>query len=468
MILQNLFESLQFALLEARVQRTIDKKLWLSVASTCSRNKDTEAEYIKPLSRETKDILLQKYVAALIIMRKPCPKSVEDIDTIKTFKNIGHSFIIAHGGTIKEIQDLYNINTGVAVDMQKETQKELTQDTQEVNDTPEEQVSVSKNIDADNIKLTTPVDSDIISYEDIAKQVSGYKSIKLVCKDIYNTMKSAGISFNKSCYKFKDSKGILCFVTSVHLDKYSTIAFKQKCISITITKYVNITSVKETFVVNTELLTVNDSDDISPDTNLSFDDFSKKTGIPLDDILRTILVKLLYVVQKNLQLSDNKLTNKQYLRELLSIDPKNISYTKDVSEKILQSIHYKLIKNFSAEELFYLMHVLTRVLVKYNPDKNEDNEVNIPFTIKYLYLDWNNNQTYMTINKFSLTKAYIVREGGLGIYKSASEIYNKDRIANLLDAKRTGWHAQLGNIYVMFIAGLICMVGEAATILNMK
>ena len=50
------------------VQRTIDKKLWLSVASTCSRNKSTEAENIKP-GKGDKDNLLNRYVAALIIMR---------------------------------------------------------------------------------------------------------------------------------------------------------------------------------------------------------------------------------------------------------------------------------------------------------------------------------------------------------------------------------------------------------------
>ena len=34
------------------VQRTIDKKLWLSVASTCSRNKSTEAENIRPIGSD--------------------------------------------------------------------------------------------------------------------------------------------------------------------------------------------------------------------------------------------------------------------------------------------------------------------------------------------------------------------------------------------------------------------------------
>lgn len=92
------------------VQRTIDRKLWLSVASTCSRNKSTEAENIKP-GKGDKDNLLNRYVAALIIMRKPCPQTEDDIDDIKTFKLVGHKYLEL-GGTIEEIQDLYNKNTG--------------------------------------------------------------------------------------------------------------------------------------------------------------------------------------------------------------------------------------------------------------------------------------------------------------------------------------------------------------------
>jgi hypothetical protein len=66
--------------------RNIDRKLWLSVASVCSKNKSTEAEFVKPMKKLTKDDLLQRYVAALLIMKKPCPKTKKDIDTLKTFK----------------------------------------------------------------------------------------------------------------------------------------------------------------------------------------------------------------------------------------------------------------------------------------------------------------------------------------------------------------------------------------------
>lgn len=90
------------------VNRTIDKKLWLTVSSIISRNRSTEAENIKPIGTD-KDNLLQRYVAALLIMKKPCPNNVSEIEDLKTFKNIGNKFIEL-GGTISEIRELYNKN----------------------------------------------------------------------------------------------------------------------------------------------------------------------------------------------------------------------------------------------------------------------------------------------------------------------------------------------------------------------
>lgn len=92
--------------------RTLDRKLWLSVASVCSRNKATECELVRPMKKLTKEDLLNRYVAALIIMKKPCPKNERDIDKIKVFKLFGHR-ILELGGTIDEIQQLYNINMGI-------------------------------------------------------------------------------------------------------------------------------------------------------------------------------------------------------------------------------------------------------------------------------------------------------------------------------------------------------------------
>ena len=91
------------------IQRTIDKKLWATVSSICSRNKSTEAEFIKPIGSDRNN-LLQRYVAALIIMKKPCPISIDDINKLKTFKLVGNKYIDL-GGTLQEIQELYNKNT---------------------------------------------------------------------------------------------------------------------------------------------------------------------------------------------------------------------------------------------------------------------------------------------------------------------------------------------------------------------
>ena len=91
--------------------RTVDRKLWLSVASVCSRNKETECEFIKPMKKLTKQDLLDRYVIGLIILKKPCPKSIRDIEKLKSFKLLGQR-AIELGATIDEIKDLYNVNSG--------------------------------------------------------------------------------------------------------------------------------------------------------------------------------------------------------------------------------------------------------------------------------------------------------------------------------------------------------------------
>ena len=91
--------------------RTIDRKLWLSVASVISKNRSTEAEFIKPMKKLTKEDLLNRYVAALLIMKKPCPKNEKDIEKLKTLKLFAQK-AIQLGATIDDIQNLYNINSG--------------------------------------------------------------------------------------------------------------------------------------------------------------------------------------------------------------------------------------------------------------------------------------------------------------------------------------------------------------------
>ena len=96
-----------------KLNKTIDPKIWATVSSICSRNRSTEAEFIKPNSNATADMLLPRYVAALLIMKKPCPTTIKDIDKIKTFKLVGQQYI-QNGGTIEDIQKLYNENSGTS------------------------------------------------------------------------------------------------------------------------------------------------------------------------------------------------------------------------------------------------------------------------------------------------------------------------------------------------------------------
>ncbi|WQJ53378.1 MAG: hypothetical protein [Wendovervirus sonii] len=95
--------------------RTVDDKTWASVASTCSKNRDNDAANVKPLSKLTKDDLVNRYVVALIVMKKQCPTNENDIETIGTFKNYAFK-ALEMGATLKEIQRIYNINMGIPVD----------------------------------------------------------------------------------------------------------------------------------------------------------------------------------------------------------------------------------------------------------------------------------------------------------------------------------------------------------------
>ena len=94
---------------ESEANRIIPKNVKLSVASTCSRKRSSEAEFVQPIGRLQKDELLDRYVAALIVMKKPCPQSEEDIEKLKTFKYFGEK-AIKYGATIEEIKTLYDAN----------------------------------------------------------------------------------------------------------------------------------------------------------------------------------------------------------------------------------------------------------------------------------------------------------------------------------------------------------------------
>lgn len=117
---------------EARVQRTIDQRIWASMSSMTSRLRSTLGEDAKPMKKDDMNTLLQKYVAGLLTMKVACPNNVSEITDNKAYKQIGLAYINA-GGTISDIKRLYAENGG------------------KVEDVPEEPASVVGNKDYDDV-----------------------------------------------------------------------------------------------------------------------------------------------------------------------------------------------------------------------------------------------------------------------------------------------------------------------------
>lgn len=100
---------------EARVKRTIDPKIWASMSSTSSKYRSTKAADNKPKSTDSKEVILQKYVAGLLTMGTECPLSEEDITNNVSYKNFGNAYLNM-GGSIEDIQKLYVENGGTLPD----------------------------------------------------------------------------------------------------------------------------------------------------------------------------------------------------------------------------------------------------------------------------------------------------------------------------------------------------------------
>ena len=96
---------------EARIQRTIDSKIWASMSSASSKNRANGAVDVKPMRRDDANVLLQKYVAGLLTIKAECPATVTDIEQIGSYKLIGQAAIDA-GVSLSQIQKLYVENGG--------------------------------------------------------------------------------------------------------------------------------------------------------------------------------------------------------------------------------------------------------------------------------------------------------------------------------------------------------------------
>lgn len=96
--------------LNEAVQRTIDQKLWASVSSGISRNyKADMGASAKPIG--TRDQLLQRYIAAMVILKQACPMSLDELENSPAFPQWGKK-LVEMGVSIEEVQKLWNENCG--------------------------------------------------------------------------------------------------------------------------------------------------------------------------------------------------------------------------------------------------------------------------------------------------------------------------------------------------------------------
>lgn len=95
---------------EARVERTIDPKLWASVSSACSKTyKNDLGKTAKPIG--TREQLLQRFVAGLIILKQQCPITEKDMRDCPAFP-LWANKLMDMGVKMEEIHKLWNENCG--------------------------------------------------------------------------------------------------------------------------------------------------------------------------------------------------------------------------------------------------------------------------------------------------------------------------------------------------------------------
>ena len=383
MVIKQLYESLRNSLNEARIQRTIDKKLWLTVSSICSRNKSTEAEFIKPLSKMSKEELLQRYVAALLIMKKSCPNSIADIDTIKTFKLIAKQYL-SLGGTINEIKQLYINNGGQGVTIEKPVNQKITSNIEnklenDLKKSTDKQVQeFPKPEEAET--LQTEEDEDIIvelpegmnDYDTIFKYVKNkFNDISEICRNIYDIIEQTYYILNKTFYKIDFGDETLYF------NKVYTDLDKKTFIKNVDEIYINWALTKKTRLIQgTAILTVNNMSLNSVKIENNNIQLYDKIYIKYDDfilLLKTILSKLLYIRQKE---NSNPLQSEEKVLSTPfgTYNEDNIDFSKPVNKSIIRKITQNLIKKYfkNSDAITYLLKLL---LETYRMGNEKDGKV---------------------------------------------------------------------------------------------
>ena len=347
MIIKQLYESLVNSLNEARIQRTIDKKLWLTVASICSRNKSTEAEFIKPLSKMTKDEILQRYVAALLIMKKSCPETEQDIEKIKTFKLFGQKFISLNG-TIDDIKKLYLENGGSGV------------------------------------SITSTINNVNIENDQIFKYVNKkYTDIQEIYKQIYEILQTTYFTIQKTFYKIQLDNDNTLYFNTIEIDDIKRIyARNTKEILISWLK-LNIKKVRQkeegklSIIINNMFVNnkkLSQNIELSDNITISLDNFMELSKI--------ILSKLLYIKQNEYEnpISKTKIKPKEIKTPFGSFDNKPIDVNKPLNKTIYNKILLKVKKQYNSYN--NLINVL-KYLFQYSlGNKNNGSSFELPYYYK--------------------------------------------------------------------------------------
>ena len=371
MIIKQLYESLIKSLNEARIQRTINKKLWLTVASICSRNKSTESEFIKPLSKMSKEEILQRYVAALLIMKKPCPETEKDIESLKTFKLFGQKYLSLNG-TINDIKKLYIENGGTGVSIETtgtNTNVEKQKMEQEIKKPIEQQIveephsNNDVNIDKEDIE---ELPEGINTYDKIFNYVNKkYKDVSNILEEIYDILDTTYFSIQKTFYKINLNNKEIIYFNAVSTNENIRIYLRDK-------KNIQIPWIKlnssqlrskEEGIINIVIndMTINDNK-ISNSIKLS-----DNISITLNDFItmcKIILSKLLYIKQEK-YVNPFLLTNKQKtkINSFGSYNNKPINNSLTIDKNIFTKICKKLEANYNNFKKLY--DLCDDLIVKY-------------------------------------------------------------------------------------------------------
>ena len=440
MVIKKLYESLLQSINEARITRTIDKKLWLTVASICSRNKSTEAEFIKPLSKMDTNELLNRYVAALLIMKKPCPETKEEIEKIKTFKLFGLKYL-KQGGTIDNIKNLFVKNGGTGVSITTTANPVIkTELEQEIKEPITKQVKQTESqTDIKPNKLETALlsknDKFTQIYNDLKQKQNDNKTL---VENIYNELVQNKLFIQKTFHKINLNKNEVLYFTSVTTDFMKSILVRN-------TKEINISWIllnnKKVRLKEEGNLSIiinnfyNTSNDIKLNDNISI------SPEQFNELLVIILAKLLYMVKQN---NEDAFTSIFVNKEISNLPTKiptsfgsfgnkpldfNKPFKKQVVAEILAKIKYRF------TTIKPIFNYLELFLQKYKMG-NENNGLvfKLNFPILSVYCGWPRRSkiiTYVGVgffynNKFMQLDGYINSNPMNTVKAYARDSYKKE------------------------------------------